>query len=73
VPSKPVISAQVTVWDDPSEPVLTTCGKVHYSEWLASESERIGGCEVRNTIGDGGRPKIALFRDITLFNLRQEA
>jgi hypothetical protein len=73
VPSKPVISAQVTVWDDPSEPVLTTCGKVHYSEWLASESDRIGGCEVRSGTNEMGRPVVALFRDVSYFNLRQEA
>jgi hypothetical protein len=76
MPSKPVINSQITVWDDPSDPVVTICGKVSYADWLESEASRIGGCEVATTevlTSRGMEPRIALFRDSTAFNLRQEA
>jgi hypothetical protein len=73
MPSKPVISDQVTEWGDPSERLATTWGRPTYQEWLKYESDRIGGCEIKLSTGITGEPRIALFRDVSYFNLRQEA
>lgn len=62
----PILSPQITIWDDPIETVFVMgphgkTEKLDYSDWLDREALRIGGCEVRRKVLFG-KERISLWR-----------